>query len=143
MIGVAGIVLKGDLVLLVRRGVEPRKGYGAFPGGYAKVGETTRHAVRREVLEEAGVDSEILGVIDICEFPPYGTSTYITFLSKHVRGDPRPGSDAAEARWFTFNEAQELGSVTSLTKLLVSKVAKRDYNLIQAHTIEDVHRAKG
>lgn len=138
MIGVGGIVLKGDLFLLIRRMVDPKKDYWCFPGGNVKAGETTRDAVRREVFEETGVDSEILGVIDLCEFPPYGRNVYITFLAKHISGDPRPRSDAAEVGWFSLDHAEELASITTLTKLLMRKVAEGDYNLTQPHTIEDL-----
>ena len=38
----------------IRRGIEPRKGQLAFPGGYINTGETFKEALSREVLEETG-----------------------------------------------------------------------------------------
>ncbi|MEI7488004.1 MAG: NUDIX domain-containing protein, partial [Chryseobacterium sp.] len=39
----------------IRRGIEPRKGLLAFPGGYINTGETFKEALSREVLEETGI----------------------------------------------------------------------------------------
>ena len=136
MTGVGGIVLKHDLFLLVRRGVDPKKGFWCIPGGNVKANETARDAIRREILEVTGIDAEILGVVDLCEFPPYGRDIYVTFLATHVRGYPKPRSDAVEARRFSAKQVRRLKKITTLTKLLVRKVAEGDCCLIQAHTIE-------
>ena len=42
-------------ILTVRRGIEPRKGSLALPGGYINYGETWQEAGAREVLEETGL----------------------------------------------------------------------------------------
>lgn len=48
---------KGELLLCVR-GVEPRKGYLDFPGGFVEPGETFEESLQREVKEELGIDIE-------------------------------------------------------------------------------------
>ena len=39
----------------IRRGIEPRKGHIAFPGGYINSGETFKQALTRELYEETGI----------------------------------------------------------------------------------------
>jgi 8-oxo-dGTP diphosphatase len=52
---VAAVVVRGDEVLLVRRGREPLRGRWSLPGGLLELGETTAEGVAREVLEETGI----------------------------------------------------------------------------------------
>ena len=53
--GVAGVVFKGDDVLLIRRGRAPAKGIWSIPGGLIEVGEGIEAALTRELDEETGV----------------------------------------------------------------------------------------
>jgi len=140
MVTVGGVVVKGNDFLLVKRKVEPRKGCWCIPGGGVKLGETIRDAITREILEETGVEAEVVGVIDLCEFPPYGADVYITFLAKYRKGEATPGSNAEDAKWFSLDEIGRLEKMTSLSKLLIRKVAKNDYSLLKVHTIEEAIR---
>lgn len=49
------LVPMGGGLLVVRRGIEPRKGQLALPGGFIEVGETWQQAGAREVREETGL----------------------------------------------------------------------------------------
>ncbi|HYM82063.1 MAG TPA: NUDIX domain-containing protein, partial [Candidatus Limnocylindria bacterium] len=49
------IVVKGDAVLMLRRGHRPRRGYLDFPGGFIESGEAIEGAARRELQEETGL----------------------------------------------------------------------------------------
>ncbi len=42
-------------LLGIRRGIEPRKGFIALPGGYVNADETWQQACCRELLEETGI----------------------------------------------------------------------------------------
>lgn len=53
-VAVALVPYKGKLVGL-RRGIEPRKGQIALPGGYINAGESYQAALSRELFEETGV----------------------------------------------------------------------------------------
>ncbi|MCX6046047.1 MAG: NUDIX domain-containing protein [Chloroflexi bacterium] len=44
-----------DGVLVVRRGIQPRLGQLALPGGYIELGEAWQAAAARELYEEAGI----------------------------------------------------------------------------------------
>ena len=58
IVGVGGIVLAGDAVLLVRRGRAPMLGQWSLPGGALELGETMAEGVRREVFEETAMRVE-------------------------------------------------------------------------------------
>lgn len=55
---VTGIIIKDGGVLTLKRNEEPFKGKFDFPGGYMNIGETPEEAMKREVKEELGADSE-------------------------------------------------------------------------------------
>ncbi|HET7221268.1 MAG TPA: NUDIX hydrolase [Vicinamibacterales bacterium] len=52
-------------VILVRRATEPLKGRWSLPGGAVEAGETLEAAIRREVLEETGLDVRVGSVVDV------------------------------------------------------------------------------
>ncbi len=53
-VAVALVPYNGKLVG-IRRGIEPRKGMIALPGGYINSGETFHAALSRELIEETGI----------------------------------------------------------------------------------------
>ncbi|MBX3233165.1 MAG: NUDIX domain-containing protein [Labilithrix sp.] len=71
-IPVAVLVLPVDEgVLTIRRGIEPRKGQLALPGGFIDLGEAWRAACAREVFEETGirVDADAVTLFDVHSAP--------------------------------------------------------------------------
>jgi 8-oxo-dGTP diphosphatase len=63
MVGIGAIIFRDDRVLLIKRGNSPALGKWSIPGGLVELGETLETAVRREVLEEVGLDVKVL---DLC-----------------------------------------------------------------------------
>jgi 8-oxo-dGTP diphosphatase len=103
----AGVIcLRGDDVLLIRRGKEPRLGEWSLPGGRVEWGEGTRAAALRELLEETGVVAELVGLIDVVD-GFYGERHYvlIDYAARWISGEPVAGDDAAEARFMPLAEA--------------------------------------
>lgn len=60
------VPIEGGGVLLVRRGIEPRLGQLALPGGFIEVGESWQNAAARELREEAGVEVDPDTIRDFC-----------------------------------------------------------------------------
>jgi ADP-ribose pyrophosphatase YjhB (NUDIX family) len=106
IVGIGVAVLKGDSVLLVRRGKPPNLGDWTLPGGAQELGETTEEAARRELLEEAGVEVGALtlaATVDTIRRDAAGRVqfhyTIIDYAGSWKTGEPRAGSDATEAVW--------------------------------------------
>ena len=67
LVGVGGVVVHENRVLLVQRGREPLKGQWSIPGGLIDVGESLREAVIREVKEETGLDVEPVELVELLD----------------------------------------------------------------------------
>ena len=110
------VCLRGEEVLLIKRGTPPRLGQWSVPGGRLEWGEALQDAALRELKEETGVDAELLGLIDVIDgvFParPGGEITrhyvLIDYAARWAGGEPTAGDDAAEARFVSRDEAMEL-----------------------------------
>ena len=108
MIGVGALVLKEGRMLLVKRSQEPSKGKWSVPGGRLELGETISEAVKREVLEECGVQIEIVRILNVMDNilrDDDGRIRYhfvlIDLLANYLSGEPEAQSDAEECRWVT------------------------------------------
>ena len=67
-LGVAACLVEKDKILLVREGKGPQKGLWGLPKGSVDEGELPQLAVRRELIEECGIDIEILGLVGLREY---------------------------------------------------------------------------
>jgi ADP-ribose pyrophosphatase YjhB (NUDIX family) len=88
----------GEVVLL-RRGIEPGKGWWAQPGGFLEVDETVTEAAIRETLEETGLivePGEIVGLYSRLE----AAVVVIAFEARVVRGEYRLNPEALEIQAF-------------------------------------------
>jgi NAD+ diphosphatase len=95
----------GDRLLLGRQARWP-EGRFSLLAGYVEPGETLEEAVRREVLEESGVE---LGAVSyVASQPwPFPSSLMLGFRALAAGGDPAPGDDElAEVRWFEREEVE-------------------------------------
>src|SRR5579863_9741609 len=108
LIGVGGIVIHRNRVLLIRRKREPLKGEWSIPGGLVELGEELAQAARRELKEETGLDVkplEILAVFDriMRDGKHAGRVRYhfviVDFACQRMRGRLSPSSDVVDARW--------------------------------------------
>jgi ADP-ribose pyrophosphatase YjhB (NUDIX family) len=99
------IIIKDNKVLLIKRGVEPFKGYWALPGGYVGWEETIAEAVQREVNEELGVTASSVKEVGIYSDPARHPKQCIDVAHYvEIDGEPKAADDAQEFRYFPLSE---------------------------------------
>jgi 8-oxo-dGTP diphosphatase len=98
-VGATAIVRNPEgAVLLVRHAYRPRWG---LPGGLLKRGEHPIDAVRRETLEEVGLELEVTGE-PVTVLAPGDRRVDLVFPAAPAAGWVRPMSpEIVECRWFT------------------------------------------
>jgi 8-oxo-dGTP diphosphatase len=105
IVGVGGIVIRGNCVLLIRRGREPLKGEWSIPGGMLELGESLKEGVKREVFEETGLKVrplETIAVLDRVENNGKRVQYHyviIDYVCRPAGGRLKAGSDVLDARW--------------------------------------------
>lgn len=115
IIAAAGIVINGHgEILLVNT---PRRGW-VFPGGQVEMGENVIDAVKREIMEETGIDVEVGEVFYISsntgKYPGYNgvkevpTKLMLDFICTAKGGEPRPSDENSESAYFSREKAAEL-----------------------------------
>ncbi|MDB5457571.1 MAG: hydrolase [Caulobacter sp.] len=129
----AGVIcLRGDQVLLIKRGNPPRQGQWSLPGGRVEWGETTAAAALRELAEETGVVAKLLGLVDVVDglfvSPESGETTrhyvMVDYAARWVSGEPVAGDDAAEARFVGLAEALAMVE-WDVTRVVISQAVER------------------
>ena len=106
LVGVGGILLRRDRVLMAQRGKEPLQGWWSLPGGAVEIGESLKDAVRREMMEETGLVIRPVRVFEIFERimrdadgrPEYHY-VLIDYLCRVTGGRLQAGDDACAVEW--------------------------------------------
>ena len=127
IVGVGAIIIRGEEVLLARRGKEPGYGEWSIPGGAVELGEKLEEAVAREVSEEVNVAVRVEEMVEVLERifrDPAGRVQYhyvlVDFLCQHLSGEGRPSSDALEMKWVHLSEVSRYG-LPERTKRVIQK----------------------
>jgi len=124
-VGVGAVILHEDKVLLVRRGQSPSFGKWSLPGGLVELGETTREAIAREIMEECGIGIRVVdvaGVLDRVVHDDAGRVRYhyvlVDYLAYPESLDVVAGSDAGDAQWFDIERVAELDTTQGLLDMI-------------------------
>jgi 8-oxo-dGTP diphosphatase len=108
---VVAAVIERDGKYLACRRAEHKSlaGLWEFPGGKVEPGETDQHALRREILEELGVEISVgeylatslnkAGDLDI---------ELVAYVAQLADGDVTASSDHDELRWLMANELESV-----------------------------------
>ena len=127
VVGVGAVVIKGGKVLLVKRGVDPKKGLWAIPGGSLKLGETLQEGAEREIMEETGITiraKEPVYSFDFFERDGDGRVRFhyviVDMMADYIGGEVQGADDALEARWVSPDELKYLEVSRNTLKILDS-----------------------
>lgn len=96
------VTADGRLVL-IRRGIEPRYGWWAQPGGFLEIDETAVEGAIRETLEETGYIVEPTGVVGVYT-RPQAAIVVVAWEAQVVGGEARASVESLEVRAFTAHE---------------------------------------
>ncbi|GFN31673.1 hypothetical protein PCURB6_19330 [Paenibacillus curdlanolyticus] len=124
-IGVGALVQRDGKILLVRRAQEPGKGNWTIPGGYIEQLEPISETVVREVLEETGIQSSVVGIVALRDQPRSVHNVYIAFEMTYIGGEPVPdGVEVDAAGFFSLEELRSM-KVAVFTQWLIDAVLNK------------------
>jgi len=119
---VGAVVIDDGRLLLIRRGHGPAAGEWSVPGGRVESLELLEEAVVRELAEETGLEGVCGDLIGVVERIDEDEAHHLVILDYHVHlleaGEPRAGSDAAEAMWVALPDVAEMRLVIGLAEFL-------------------------
>lgn len=109
-LGCAVVIKDEDRILLGVRDKEPNKGKWILPGGGVQFLEPLDTAVKREVLEETGLEVDLDGTIGVYEIinSPHEHRVIVYWWAHPRGGTLRPSSDISEVKFFSPAEIRSI-----------------------------------
>ncbi len=103
-VAACGVPWWNGKIVLVRRAIEPRRGFWASPGGYVERGEAPWRAAAREVMEEVGLTVATGKLLGAYQTP--GSPVLVLYYDCEILagGPPRPLSECSEVGLFAPEE---------------------------------------
>lgn len=109
-VAVAVIVERGEKILLVKRGIDPHRGFWTLPAGFMDAGEEPERAAERECLEETGLQVSVIDLVTIISGQEHsrGAHLVIVYRAEVEEGHLNASDDAAEAAFFSGDDLPPL-----------------------------------
>ena len=120
------LIVDDDERALLGRRAEWAEGWYSTLAGFVEAGESAEMALRREMLEEAGVDVDRLDYLGSQPWP-FPSSLMLGYRARLASGSPhaRPdGDEISDLRWFTRDEMRsgcEAGTVRIPPRLSIAR----------------------
>ena len=134
LVGVGGVVVSENRVLLIRRGGPPLEGEWSIPGGMLELGESLREGVRRELEEETGLEvsvHDLIEAFDRVTMDEEGKWRYhfviLDYLCEVVSGEARAASDVVDVAWAREEELERFSLTPTATRVI-----KRAFEMARA-----------
>lgn len=130
-IGVYGIYIKNNAVLLIKKSRGPYKGMYDLPGGRMETGETMEEGLKREFIEEVGCELTSQTFLSENEYttPDYmgkpfrhfGTYFVVSLSSEDIKISP-DGEDSLGAEFVTLDKLDQV-EVSPIAKPMILKAS--------------------
>jgi 8-oxo-dGTP diphosphatase len=105
VLAVSAAVFRQGRVLIIRRARAPLIGHFSLPGGEVETGETLAAALARELMEEVGIEAEIVGFNRHVEaiYPERDRIrthfVIASFVARWTGGEPRLSDEVDAVDW--------------------------------------------
>ena len=126
ILAVSAAVFRKGRVLIVRRARAPLIGHFTLPGGGVEVGETLAAAVARELMEEVGVEAEIIGFnrhVEAIAHEGIRVRTHFviaSFVARWRNGEPRLSDEVDAVDWIDAEAGPPSPTTRGLAEILAS-----------------------
>jgi 8-oxo-dGTP diphosphatase len=132
VVGVGGVVIERGRALLIKRGSEPLLGEWSIPGGTLELGESLQQGVARELLEETGLEVQVLDMIEAFDrifLDPAATKAadrsrpkyhyvIVDYLCQRLTGEAQAGSDVTDIAYATEEELENFHLTSTAMRVL-------------------------
>ncbi len=132
VVGVGGVVIEDGRALLIKRGSEPLLGQWSIPGGTLELGESLQEGVARELLEETGLEVQVLDMIEAFDrifldpaAPNAGDRSrpkyhyvIVDYLCERLAGEAKAGSDVTDIAYAREDELEKFHMTSTATRVL-------------------------
>ena len=100
---VGSVARLGERILLVRRSIDPRRGFWTLPAGFLELNEATNSGAEREAWEEARARIEIEGLLAIYDIPRI-SQVQLIYRARLLDDKVEPGEESLEVGLFLWDE---------------------------------------
>jgi ADP-ribose pyrophosphatase YjhB (NUDIX family) len=140
-LGVGGVVLSktGNSVLLIQRNQEPGKGFWTLPGGFVEFDETAESGVVREVEEETGIQTRLLGLVGFRNrVNPRNNDAYVVFLLEETGGAliQTPNEEIANVGFYDLKGLDRLHPLPPISKLFAERAILGQLRAFRAEAVQ-------
>ncbi len=123
-LAVSAAIFRDGELLLVRRAVDPARGFYSLPGGRVEFGESLEQAVAREVSEETGLAIDVVGLAGFREVLPdsarglAGHYVILSFAARWRDGEVTLNHELDDARWLDPADFGDLKTTAGLADVV-------------------------